>query len=1448
MAMVSVGDYLYAAQRDSTGSTALSIVRINKLDGTKMLIAGFSAGHADGAFYDAQFAGVTGIASDGKHLYAADSGAIGAWLRKIRKIKRPVDLGGPTLPWETAGGGNPAECNCNASYADPIQTDTGALFEPATDLSVLDHGGELSMSRTYSSATANIKSVVGYGWAWPFGMNVKDMTQYSTVVVSQENGSAATFTKQADGTYKGAPRLQATLVKNADGTWTFARRQQITMTFNAAGKITRQVARNGRVLNFTYNGSGQLTAVTGASGRALAFSYDAAGYLETVTAPSGAQAVYTQDASGNLTKVVDPTQAPWLYDYDTRHLLTKKTNPRLAEVSNEFDTAGRVVKQTQALNRVWKFDYTDGDEVGTSTVTITAPGDVKTYEEYVDGQLRKQIQAVGTPDAATTRWEYDPVTSRPVTIIGPDDTIDRYTYDAAGNKLTHTDPLERLTKWSYSSAGDLLSESLPGQSPTEYTYDARGNRLSAATPSGKVTTFTYNSDSTLKSAALPGRPAATYDYYANGDLKSVKDPVQRETTYAYDLDGRVQDMTDALEHTTHKTYDGAGRLKTVKDALEHITKFDYYPDGTAYSTTDAEEDTSYTIYDLAGRLEATKDTAGKETTYDYDAADRLDKVTKPNGNTVSYTYDGRGNMLTEKTAAGITGYTYDLQDRLVATKTPDEHITRTKYNDAGEVDSTIDAREKKTSYTHDGVGRLLDTTDPNDRVTKRTYTADGQLDVVSNPDTGTIDYEYYDDGTLKSVKNPDGGITSYDRNAAGQTEKRTLPGGAVTKYTYDEVGRSRATIENDDTSVTREYDHAGRMTDLKYSDSATPSVHYEYDSTGRRTLMTDGTGATSYLYDDAGRLHTATNSAGAVGYTYDHAGLLKELTYPGGDKVTYKYDGAGRMTDATDWNDQITSFTWTDDGQLDTQTTPDGVVSNTDYDNNGAVTDIKLTHGQTTLGTFSYSYDDAGQLTSSTKPSSAHTYTYTGTRQIASITTTSGLGDTGQYTVTPGGLIKGIPDGTTHEYDTKQQLTTSTAPNGAVTSYGFDSRGNRTTADLDSQSKTYTYDLANRLTGVNLPSSGEQDAQQVGYAYNGNGLRVTRTADDDTTSFVWSTAGDMPLLLADGTHRYLYGPGLTPYAQVAADGTTEYLHTDQQGTVTHITNTDGDVTGTNTYDPYGRLLNRDGAAHSNIGYTGAWTDPTTGLVYLRARDYDPTTGQFLTIDPIIDGTLTPYAYTNNNPLQDTDPTGLCADCNWFENFVQSPAADFLTGPIVALMAHHPNAAMTKHALSAGAGFGDAVTLGISQAVRQGFGADCTIAYDGYYNTANTAGTLLYLGLGLRGTGPTRLPQDVRVNPLAPKPLPLRNRSIGRASHDRAVQARIKDLQAQGATDIRLNQQQINAAGVRVGTNRPDLQYTLNQKRYYEEWDSPRSGRGPGHEKRIRANDPKAGNVELHELP
>jgi len=110
----------------------------------------------------------------------------------------------------------------------------------------------------------------------------------------------------------------------------------------------------------------------------------------------------------------------------------------------------------------------------------------------------------------------------------------------------------------------------------------------------------------------------------------------------------------------------------------------------------------------------------------------------------------------------------------------------------------------------------------------------------------------------------------------------------------------------------------------------------------------------------------------------------------------------------------------------------------------------------------------------------------------------------------------------------------------------------------------------------------------------------------------------------------------------------------------------------------------------------------------------------------------------------------------------------------------------------------------------------------------------------------RLAQDVRVNPNAPAPLPL-NRPVGlSATQNQYVQDRIQGLAAQGATDFRVNQQQVDINGTRVGINRPDLQYSLNGERVYEEFDVPPSTRAPTHQVRLEANDP-AGRVELFEV-
>jgi RHS repeat-associated protein len=108
-----------------------------------------------------------------------------------------------------------------------------------------------------------------------------------------------------------------------------------------------------------------------------------------------------------------------------------------------------------------------------------------------------------------------------------------------------------------------------------------------------------------------------------------------------------------------------------------------------------------------------------------------------------------------------------------------------------------------------------------------------------------------------------------------------------------------------------------------------------------------------------------------------------------------------------------------------------------------------------------------------------------------------------------------------------------------------------------------------------------------------------------------------------------------------------------------------------------------------------------------------------------------------------------------------------------------------------------------------------------------------------GEGCGRLPQDEAVKPTAPRVLAT-SRPVGKSATQNAVKdLDVDDALLAGAKDVRVNQQQVDASGTRVGVNRPDLQFTLDGKRYYIEYDTTSSPRAPGHEQRILANDPDA---------
>jgi RHS repeat-associated protein len=160
--------------------------------------------------------------------------------------------------------------------------------------------------------------------------------------------------------------------------------------------------------------------------------------------------------------------------------------------------------------------------------------------------------------------------------------------------------------------------------------------------------------------------------------------------------------------------------------------------------------------------------------------------------------------------------------------------------------------------------------------------------------------------------------------------------------------------------------------------------------------------------------------------------------------------------------------------------------------------------------------------------------------------------------------------------------------------------------------------------------------------------------------------------------RYLYGPGADQVLAEDTGTTVRWALADHQGTIRDVTDANGAVINHLRYDSFGKVISQTRpTAFFRFGYTGRETDTESGLMYYRARYYDPGVGRFISEDPIgFDGGDTNlYRYVGNSPINFTDPSGLMfeeflniADSfarNWWEEagepFVRDPLGTIKNG-------------------------------------------------------------------------------------------------------------------------------------------------------------------------------------------
>ena len=214
---------------------------------------------------------------------------------------------------------------------------------------------------------------------------------------------------------------------------------------------------------------------------------------------------------------------------------------------------------------------------------------------------------------------------------------------------------------------------------------------------------------------------------------------------------------------------------------------------------------------------------------------------------------------------------------------------------------------------------------------------------------------------------------------------------------------------------------------------------------------------------------------------------------------------------------------------------------------------------------------------------------------------------------------------------------------GAGNKYAYDEVGQRITkSPTTGPATSYGYDQAGHLVSVTRAHEGETPAIADTYTYDGGGLRATETISGTTSYLAWDTSEELPVLLSEGTNSYIYGLGGLPIEQIKIhEGKEEsrYLHHDQHGSTRLITGSTGTVEGKCSYGIYGTPT-CEGSATASLGYDGQYTSSDTGLIYLRNRVYDPSTAQFLSVDPILALTLAPYGYAGDDPVNLADRTGL----------------------------------------------------------------------------------------------------------------------------------------------------------------------------------------------------------------
>jgi RHS repeat-associated protein len=1027
---------------------------------------------------------------------------------------------------------------------------------------------------------------------------------------------------------------------------------------------------------------------------------------------------------------------------------------------------------------------------------------------------------VQVTDAAGGEWDYD-YDARHNLLVATDPAGNEanYTYDALGRLTTYEDRTGVSWTYAYDPVGRPAVVSDDALNSTVITYDKSGNALSVTDPVGVKITRVYDKLNRPTSQTTTGLTYATsFAYNAAGDLLTQTtssqtatstydvrgrrltstDPLGRVTTYTYDNANNLVTETDPAGHANAFSYDSLGRLTGVTDPLGNATTYSYDSSGNLVGL-ELPDGGDYTFaYDSLHQLVSETDPLAAETAFDYDALGNLSSTTKPSGNIISSTWSATGYELTRSAGGETRSYSYDAEGRMLTASTPDFSV-EFGYDARGLLTPSTD-EIGETTFAFDSAQRMSQIALPNGDVTNITYNGFGSVATIRGPTNFNYGYDRWANLTSRTAVAPTSTSTSQTFTYFGDNAAKSAAVGSsnlAQTFTSDgQVATSTNAINGvvnpAEGTTTYAYDSAGRLTSWALSSGGTPvgGEQYTWDANGNRTSVTVGATTTTASFDAADQLVSTSD-----GTTFEHSddGELLAVDSAAGPDASYEYNAFGELVGAV----------------------VDGQAVQLERDALGRVVEQTVA-GQTTA----YGYhgpsnapnavrSPAGALTGILRDSTgAAIGTHTGATTSSILSNLHG--DTALYfgsSSTPTATALYSPFGT--------PTTTGSAP----TALGYQGMVQSPSLDLVDMGARFYDPTTGRFTSRD---------SVVGHLANAASL-----------------------------NRYVYGLGAPldhydpdgHFAKEIGDFFGSLIGAGQKvlASVTNAVNHEYDRFFNNLVEEVRGFGPDNWATYQAVDQT--WGGDAVGLLFgldivtnfSASHDLSGAATQISRVATTVRHALSQASDRLQVVHGALDVLGLVP--------VAGEAFDAINGALYLLEGDVVNASISFASMLPVAGIAivGIGRIGLRVADNVVGQRDLLLAASRLPTVrpsmpsvapavrASDAGSF---HVASPRVGYARSSLDVSVNPDAPRAKPWEGRPVGGSDMQNAfAQARVAELKLLGAHDIRINQQQVGYNGIRVGVNRPDVQYSLGGLRFYEEFDTVASPRGPGHGDRIAANDP-----------